>query len=166
MLEDDAQYCGDAPSDIRALIAAIERWDGWDVVNLYRPARAYSSAVMDFGAKPNQLRYAPYFPATTTAILWSRHGAADFISAVDEIYGPTDHMLRDWCATTGRGYALRAPLFRPSGAESVITPATTAGAPAHYAIKANTRQSLAELRRQISAYARAFNRRKRRGSSP
>ncbi len=68
---------------------------------------------------------AHYFPLTTTAILWSRPGAAAFVQKSDTIYAPVDNFFRDWLTRTNLGLAFSPPLARNTGSESEIDPGGT-----------------------------------------
>ncbi|MBF9031662.1 hypothetical protein HKCCE3408_14775 [Rhodobacterales bacterium HKCCE3408] len=112
VLEDDAA----PPADLRAIVARTcevldARDPDWRIVNLGNPRLKIVRPVEEIAGDGRhvELVRAYYFPMTTSAILWSRRGAADFVAGHDRIFAPVDNYLRHWITRVGGGYA-----FRPS----------------------------------------------------
>lgn len=129
-LESDESYCLVLEDDMSApenlalildqLIAALEYYGAlsWDVINLGRATPNLRTGITSID--PHKLFHAHYFPVTTTALLWSRHGAQAFWDTRDCIYAPVDHFLRNFCCLRGSGLCLDPPLITSTGAESLI----------------------------------------------
>ncbi len=128
-LEDDLELMPDAAQSLSSLLDYLEagRAPGWHMVNLGRPVKRFGSEVARFstGQQTRVLCRAHYFPDTTTAILWSREGAKQFLETADHIYMPIDHFLRRWNCHADAGYGFIDPPITTSGAESDILRATT-----------------------------------------
>ncbi len=106
-------------------LAAHDRAD-WQVMNIGNPKLKLSSALAPMPSSGGRtvLHAAHYFPITTTGLVWSRSGAAQFLALTQEhgIFAPVDNFLRYWQTRAQQGYSFWPPLLLPSGAESEIDP--------------------------------------------
>jgi len=121
VLEDDA-----APGpQLANLIGDLVDWldthrpEQWDLVNLGRAADGPASPVATLSGGQGLL-VAHAFPLTTSALLWSRAGAARFLAAAQQPYAPIDQFLCDLLVATGRGFAFTVAPVGVSGAASDI----------------------------------------------
>jgi len=98
--------------------AAAPRWSCLNLAGVYHKR---FRAIESF--KTVSLRRAYQFPVLTSALLWSRAGAGDFIHMVsrDGIWGPVDYQLRSYLAKTGLGLSVSQPLFKLSTDTSTIS---------------------------------------------
>lgn len=67
-----------------------------------------------------QLHQAHYFPMLTTALIWSRDGAQQFMTHKENIYCPVDNFFRDWLTDNDKGLSVWPALVSTTGAESDI----------------------------------------------
>lgn len=121
VLEDDLGVTPDTAAALQAMLDWLDRNPGldWDLANL--GARVVRSFVpVDGYSGPGTLCHAFYFPVTTTAILWSRKGAAGFLAEGRPILLPVDHFFRKWASASGRGLAFRKAIFPDRQEESLI----------------------------------------------
>lgn len=123
VLEDDLSIATpDAGTVLTGLLDALPEVSAdkvWHVANLGRAAPEVSSRLGPV-APGHLLVRAHLFPVTTTAILWSREGAASFVHDVQRIDMPVDQWLRCWASAADTGLAVNPALFGTSGAESEI----------------------------------------------
>lgn len=123
VLEDDLSIATpDAGPVLTGLLDALPEVSAdkvWHVANLGRAAPEVSSHLGPV-APGHLLVRAHLFPVTTTAILWSREGAAAFVHDVQRIDMPVDQWLRCWASAADTGLAVNPALFGTSGAESEI----------------------------------------------
>lgn len=124
VLEDDALPNQNAIELIQALIdwQAARGDPDWYLCHLGNPRMKYLTKVGDI-AVTNDTRgiyRAHYFPVTTSALLWTRAGAAEFAKRALPITGPVDHILRSWLTEVDRGLALLPPVFSTTEAPSDI----------------------------------------------
>jgi len=114
ILEDDHAAL---PSIVRLLEQLIQSMPrDWTVVNLGHDSAkhlTFVTAIVDAGV-PRNLMAAHDFPVRTTACLWSRRGAAQFMEHSRLIYAPVDVILQDYSARAGGAFLLTPPpvLFR------------------------------------------------------
>lgn len=131
VFEDDVAVAPGAARAVADVLDWLERSSrDWDLVHLgankmkyftplHRlPAFGPDASGADAGA--HDLVAAHYFPMTTSALLWSRDGAARFVAEWARIRMPVDNALREGLTRSGRGYAIWPPLARQSGAVSDI----------------------------------------------
>lgn len=123
VLEDDLSIATpDAGTVLTGLLDALPKVSAdkvWHVANLGRAAPEVSSRLGP--VEPGHLLVrAHLFPVTTTAILWSREGAASFVHDVQRIDMPVDQWLRCWASAADTGIAVNPALFGTSGAASEI----------------------------------------------
>lgn len=119
VLEDDADVPGATIGRLRRALTVLAGTENWDVANCgAAPRRFYRAFGPDEGVG---LVRAYYFPMRTTALLWSRPGAQRFLARHQRIVQPIDLELRDFVGASGRGLALRPPLFPALGADSTIS---------------------------------------------
>lgn len=131
VFEDDVAA---APGSAQA-VAEVLRWlersaRDWDMVHLGANKMKYFTPLHRLsafgpGVAAHDLVAAHYFPMTTSALLWSRAGAARFVAGWSRIRMPVDNALREGMTRSGRGYAVWPPLAWQSGAASDIDGATT-----------------------------------------
>lgn len=150
VLEDDVALRPDSAPDLAALIAALPDLPAFDLINLGRPATKFARGLRVLPSG-RVLGRAYYFPVTTSALLWSRAGAARFVAA-HRLVAPVDVALQAWLSGSGRGMALRPALLGVSGAQSQID-APRADRKAQTGRAAN--YTALRLRRQGRNYARA-----------
>lgn len=124
----------------------------WDLVNLCREPRRFFAPLTNVGSCT--LCHAFYFPTTTTALLWSRAGAARFLETRAEIFMPVDHFLRRWCSKSGRGLACKPAIFTTSGAPSDID-GEAGASPARRRFAKSPAYFVREFRRQSANYLNA-----------
>ena len=122
VVEDDIALRPMGKERLDHLWASLEHFHDWDVMNLGRNAKRFCTPLpqpgwKELGTTPYR---AHYFPITTTAILWSRAGASNFLNLAQQATMPIDHFLRDWTLTTGRGMAFSPSPFTDRGEESEI----------------------------------------------
>lgn len=82
----------------------------WGIMNLKNPAKRQLTPVADLvtpGATYRLCR-AHYFPVATTAMLWTRAAAAEFL-AFGPIIAPVDQRIRDWMTKTDLGLGFPDP---------------------------------------------------------
>lgn len=72
------------------------------------------------GVQPRDLVQAHYFPMTTSALLWSRAGALNFVSNYAEICMPVDNLMREIMVRSNKGLTIWPPLVAQRGMESDI----------------------------------------------
>ena len=96
----------------------------WQVFNFGNQKMKISTALhpMTQAAKTSTLHAAHYFPMTTTGLVWSRAGAAEFLRQVEQhrIFAPVDNFMRYWQTRAGKGYCFWPPLVSTTGADSDI----------------------------------------------
>lgn len=114
VLEDDVTFTAGAAMDFLELLGLLERKLGsaWHCANLTMAYHKRFQALFDFDSV--QVRRAFYFPLLSSALLWSRQGARDFLQSVlrDGICRPVDDQLRCHLAKTGLGLSMSRPLFQ------------------------------------------------------
>lgn len=82
----------------------------WHLVNVGAAAHRIFTPLEEIGPGHVLVR-AHYFPVTTTALLWSRAGAAAFLQEARAIDMPVDHWLRLWATRQRTGLAVNAALL-------------------------------------------------------
>lgn len=123
VLEDDAAPPLDLLEIVNKALAYLDDIDPtWRIVNLGNPSLKIASPCLQIlrpmGAVT--LYQAHYFPITTSAILWSRNGAHEFIDKHTSIFAPVDNFFRHWITRAGGGYAFSPPLVPTTDAQSNI----------------------------------------------
>ena len=121
VLEDDFRLRADAPAAIRAIAAAHASGalGDWSVANLSRRPRKFFTPLTAIPG--GVLGRAAYFPTLTTALMWTRAGAAAF-AADRTIRGPIDEILRNRFSRCGGGLACRPPPVPPAPGASLLHP--------------------------------------------
>lgn len=114
VLEDDARVPPDLAEVVGKAVAVLPT--DCDIVNLTRAPRHRVSPV----AGSQVLRRAHYYPVTTTAVLWSRAGAMQFLHDATPIRMPIDVFLQTWACKSGRGFAFAKPPVPADESASVI----------------------------------------------
>jgi glycosyl transferase family 25 len=118
VLEDDAHIPADAADRLRRVLAVLSDATHWDVMNCCAAPRRFSRVIGPDRAAGVSRAY--HFPMRTTAVLWSREGAQRFLDDHQGIVRPIDLDLRAFVGASGRGLALRRPLFPPHSLVSTI----------------------------------------------
>ena len=105
VLEDDVLIPVSSVTEILQVSEWLEHQGNleWDVVNFSQSPSRFYTPVAALGM-PN-LNVAHYFPLWTSALLWSRSGAAAFLRDHDAVFAPVDRYLRSWCSRRGKGFA-------------------------------------------------------------
>ena len=120
VFEDDIDLTDSAQAVILSAIAALQDNDlPWEIVHLGPDRLKIFSFAADL-PDGHSLVAAHYFPMTTSALLWSRAGAARFVETLSRIEKPVDFALRDLFVRYGGGYAITPPLARQRGVDSDI----------------------------------------------
>ena len=121
VLEDDMSPEPDAIALTRALVAAQPK-PHWHVAHLGALRIKISTPFAQVSAAGHTavLHRAPYFPMRTTALLWLRAGAAQFVASAYPIVCPIDIHLRRWLRKGDRGVALMPAPFSTTQAASDI----------------------------------------------
>lgn len=125
VLEDDASI----PENTRELIEQIAYClhekvkNKWTVVNLGNPAQKLyrDIGLLQENDTTYRLRHAFYFPILTTALLWSKSGAEQFLRTIEKISLPVDVHLQNFCCRSGQGLAVNPAPFQSRGVRSVIS---------------------------------------------
>lgn len=112
IFEDDMQFrpgLADLVAGIGQLHATGQLGQ-WGVLNLKNPAKRSWTRVADLtaGGATHVLCRAHYFPVTTTAMMWTRDAARDFL-ALGPVIAPVDQRIRDWMTEADLGLAFLAP---------------------------------------------------------
>jgi glycosyl transferase family 25 len=120
VLEDDIQLTAEFAMVLPELMEWLaQRQDlDWYLVNLGNPRLKIATQLHQFGSYT--LFRAHYFPMTTTAILWSRAGAEEFLRQFEPIFAPIDNFFRHWLIGTNHGLAFYPPLATTTGSPSEI----------------------------------------------
>ncbi|SNR66082.1 glycosyltransferase family 25 protein [Puniceibacterium sediminis] len=117
VLEDDAEIAPDLVARLEAVIAQLGAAKSlrWDVVNLCNaPKHEQDRTALfqcDGAAKGHVIEAAHVFPKRTTALLWSRDGAAWFVEEGAQMRAPVDQFLHSAQSKRGRGLSLRPVLI-------------------------------------------------------
>lgn len=124
VLEDDMVIRSDLQACIQQIVSSLNQSGKlWDLVNIGANKRKIFTVVDTI--ENHQVLHAHYFPMTTTGLLWSRQGAAKFVSEHSRIYAPVDNFFRDWLTQTNTGFSVWPALVVASGAESEIDKSST-----------------------------------------
>lgn len=130
VLEDDAAFGPEFGALLGRLTEALALRGDWDVVNLGNCTRRSKSRSVWIGADGggHLLCHAHHFPSLTTALFWSRNGAASFLACSLPVIAPLDLRLKEWCIQTDRGLAFSiAPVKQTDGASDIDEPKTGRG---------------------------------------
>lgn len=120
VLEDDAEIDPDFMDVARLALKTLQdRALDWDVVHLGANRMKISTRVARLETG-HDLLHAHYFPMTTSALLWNRAGARDFLEHQAVITKPVDTHLREVMVSSGRGYAVWPAPVRQAGLDSDI----------------------------------------------
>ncbi|MEO0380558.1 MAG: glycosyltransferase family 25 protein [Pseudomonadota bacterium] len=158
VLEDDFAAKAGAWDQVALTLKTLQRsCDGWELVNLGRAPTSLRRPITP------PLYRAPYFPVTTTALLWSRDGARRFVQQAARPSGPVDHILRRLMCESGQGFALDPAPFETIQADSDISAASDVP-PERMGLQArggHRRRRQAEIWRQGTNFALALRTRLR-----
>jgi glycosyl transferase, family 25 len=125
VVEDDVVLHPDFATHVAAALHWLEAHpeQSWDVINVGCSAIKFATPLHRLGQQT--LFHAHYFAMSTLCLLWSRHGAAQFVAASNRIFAPVDVYLRFAQTRSGRGLAIYPPLVRQViGAGSEIDTST------------------------------------------
>ena len=91
---------------------------------------------------------------TTTAVLWSRAGAEEFLRQFEPIFAPIDHFFRHWLIGTSHGLAFYPPLANTTGSPSEIeqsgaTPARKLVGRSQFSVIVKQRRHVLDLLRAL-----------------
>ena len=123
VLEDDAAPPLDFLAIVDKTLFYLDDIDPkWRIVNLGNPSLKIASPCLTIPRPDGALTLyqAHYFPMTTSAILWSRSGAQEFIDQHNSIFAPVDNFFRHWITRAGGGYAFFPPPVQTTDAQSNI----------------------------------------------
>ena len=113
VLEDDVTFTTGAAIEFLELPSELDRklGDTWHCANLTMAYHKRFRALFEFNTL--QIRRAFYFPLLSSALLWSRQGAKEFLQSIVQggICRPVDDQLRCHLSKTGLGLSLSSPLF-------------------------------------------------------
>ncbi|RWX78594.1 glycosyltransferase family 25 protein [Neorhizobium lilium] len=124
VLEDDAlplcnpvELLGQALPDLEAADPA------WLLINIGNNKLKIATALSRYevGGHACELVAAHYFPMTTSAIVWSREGARQFVEQHRKIFAPVDNYFRFWLTRSGHGYSFwPSPVTTTEAASQII----------------------------------------------
>lgn len=123
VLEDDIDVRSDAKVVLEQVIDILDdsQLTSWHMVNLGRKVKRFYQPCQQLRqTSGNMLCKAHYFPDTTSAILWSRTGAQEFLKVAYPVFMPVDHFLRYWNCETDEGFGVTSPVFPQLGQDSDI----------------------------------------------
>lgn len=119
ILEDDVVVAPGARNAIESFIDWVYATNlAFHAANLGSAAKAPFSPLIRISDRTFGRSH--YYPMTAAAVLWSRHGAEDFLRTNPKITAPIDVQFRHWIAARGRGLGVRPQLFHQSGHGSDI----------------------------------------------
>tara|TARA_R110002049_G_C9130720_1_gene558992 strand:- start:1084 stop:1869 length:786 start_codon:yes stop_codon:yes gene_type:complete len=130
VLEDDMQPNEQAFELTQALID----WQNsvgtpdWYLANLAAHRLKITTDVSQIAARNVQVTVCRghYFPMRTTALLWTRQGAEEFLRVSLPMTCPVDNFARRWLTTVDKGITTTPALFTTTGAQSDIDTSRTA----------------------------------------
>ena len=125
VFEDDALPAAGALETMEALMIWVSQNPhlGLSIVNLSMPFRRFHLPVRTGHRTLDERLFsrAPYFPATTSALFWTREGAKAFLKFTQgRIEAPVDLAIQWWCAAENRGIAFREPPVAVANGDSDI----------------------------------------------
>lgn len=126
VLEDDLKLSFDFHQKISEIIQWLEQNNKkeWDVINLGAKKKKLTSKLAQFDQY--ELLHAYYFPILAIGLIWSRHGAQEFLNRISDqsIYMPIDVELQSWLSKNGKGLSVYPALVLQNGSESDIDAGT------------------------------------------
>lgn len=123
ILEDDALPLSNPLPLLEAAIPDLNALDpDWILINIGNPHIKIVSEIGFYRQDTAHYKFvaAHYFPMLTSAIVWSRNGAQQFIDGHRKIFSPIDNYFRHWLTRTGHGYAFLPSPINTSNVESLI----------------------------------------------
>lgn len=156
VLEDDVKFRPGARPVLDWLLGRFENDAQWDLVNLCCRAGRCARLVAPVDGCDRNLMRSYFWPPMTTAILWSRNGAEDFLASSIRITAPVDLFMRRWVAGKKFAYALDRSIVTNSGARPVIDSGENQLPRKH--MKGSTQRMIADARRDAVDYALAYYR--------
>lgn len=127
VLEDDAlPLCNPAKLLAEALPDLEARDPDWILINIGNNKLKICTALSSYSVDGHEceLVAAHYFPMTTSAIVWSREGARQFIDGHRTIFAPVDNFFRYWLTRAGHGYSFwPSPVTTTEAASEIVSTA-------------------------------------------
>ena len=126
VLEDDMQCSYNFVPSITEAVQWLEQngRSDWQVFNFGNQKLKISTPLHPIANNKQGaiLHAAHYFPMTTTGVVWSRTGAAEFLkqTRIHGIFCPVDNFLRYWQTRSGKGYSFAPALVQTTGTGSEI----------------------------------------------
>lgn len=125
ILEDDALPLCDPVELLRQAIPDLEAIDpDWLLMNIGNNKSKMSTPLSAYSVAGHScsLVAAHYFPMTTSAIVWSREGARQFVENHGRIFAPVDNYFRYWLTRAGHGYSFwPAPVTTTDAASQILS---------------------------------------------
>jgi glycosyl transferase family 25 len=109
VLEDDAVLrCNPANLLGQALLDLNKVDPNWVLINIGANKRKITTEIstVSSGDFSSTLVQAHYFPMMASGLVWSRHGARQFVEGHDKIFAPVDNYFRYWLTRKGHGYSM------------------------------------------------------------
>ncbi|WP_170975800.1 glycosyltransferase family 25 protein [Rhizobium sp. FY34] len=127
VLEDDALPLCNPVELLASALPDLERADpDWMLINIGNNKLKIATPLSRYtvGTHACELVAAHYFPMTTSAIVWSRKGAAEFLAQHRTIFAPVDNYFRYWLTRTGHGYSFwPSPVTTTDAASDILASA-------------------------------------------
>jgi len=120
IVEDDAMLDPNMRLILEQSIETLEKKGyTWDVIHISPNSMKICTPLTEL-KDGHTLVKAHYFPMVTTALLWSREGARDFVDHYRKVTMPIDTMFREVEVRRARGFAIWPPIVGTIGADSDI----------------------------------------------
>ena len=126
VLEDDALPLCDPVALLEQAIPDLETVDpDWLLMNIGNNKSKLATPLFGYEVSGHEcsLLAAHYFPMTTSAIVWSRRGARQFLDGHRTIFAPVDNYFRYWLTREGHGYSFWPSPVSTTDASSLIVAA-------------------------------------------
>lgn len=163
VLEDDAVLHSQIAKTLPQISAFLNaNHPDWEIVNLGRAPHRAMTKRKSIGK--HDLFSSPYFPMTTTGLMWSRRGVENWVQEHTKIWAPVDHYFRRRFARRGTGFALSRPCLWPGNFTSDIDDVREISPGADNVPAVTSRQTsqkslnhfVKEFRRQAVTYSYAY----------
>ncbi|NAR64328.1 glycosyltransferase family 25 protein [Acinetobacter haemolyticus] len=126
VLEDDLSLTPDFKEKVIEIIQWLEKNNKkeWSVINLGAKKKKLSAKLAQFGQY--ELLHAYYFPILAIGLIWSKHGAQEFLTKISDqpIFMPIDVELQTWLSKNGKGLSVYPALVLQNGSDSDIDAGT------------------------------------------
>jgi len=124
VLEDDALPLCNPVELLEKSLPDLETIDpNWLLINIGNNKLKIATPLARYqvGDHDCELVAAHYFPMTTSAIVWSRKGARQFVDHHRQIFAPVDNYFRYWLTREGHGYSFwPAPVTTTDAASQIM----------------------------------------------